>query len=153
MLEELEPDLCEIDLRRIVDFGHGFSPLFEMKVIDELLHGEAVAIDMAISTVISANRDLLDWQSANRISNLLNKIGLLITHEVCTEDCLIDSLSDVAKHRGGRQSLPIPLQIGTARFLDDVSLDECNTAYSYLAEFFSQYTRPSNRELIDASGI
>ncbi|KAM4613822.1 LOW QUALITY PROTEIN: 2-epi-5-epi-valiolone synthase [Polymixia lowei] len=47
MLEELTPDLWEddLDLNRLVDFGHLINPELEMKVLPSMLHGEAVNID------------------------------------------------------------------------------------------------------------
>ena len=51
MLEELEPNLWEHCLSRLVDYGHTFSPEIEMAALalgsnEMLLHGEAVNIDM-----------------------------------------------------------------------------------------------------------
>ena len=57
MLEELEYNLWEHILSRLVDYGHAFSPEIEMAALqgDEalLLHGEAVNIDMALTTQVS----------------------------------------------------------------------------------------------------
>jgi hypothetical protein len=53
MLEELEPNLWEHVLCRLVDYGHCVSPEIEMAALHhgaELLHGEAVNIDMALTT-------------------------------------------------------------------------------------------------------
>ena len=56
MLEELEGNLWEHILMRVVDYGHTFSPEIEMAALhgDDamLLHGEAVNIDMAITTQV-----------------------------------------------------------------------------------------------------
>ena len=55
MLEELEPNLWEHVLCRLGDYGHTFSPEIEMAALthgDELLHGEAVNIDMALTTQV-----------------------------------------------------------------------------------------------------
>ena len=58
MLEELEYNLWEHILSRLVDYGHAFSPEIEMAALqgDEalLLHGEAVNIDMALTTQVCA---------------------------------------------------------------------------------------------------
>lgn len=54
-LEELEYNLWEHVLCRVVDYGHAFSPEIEMAALtygDELLHGEAVNIDMALTTQV-----------------------------------------------------------------------------------------------------
>ena len=55
MLEELEYNLWEHILCRLVDYGHTFSPELEMAALvsgNELLHGEAVNIDMALTTQV-----------------------------------------------------------------------------------------------------
>lgn len=56
MLEELEYNLWEHILQRLVDYGHAFSPEIEMAAMDGdeamLLHGEAVNIDMALTTQV-----------------------------------------------------------------------------------------------------
>ena len=56
MLEELEGNLWEHILMRVVDYGHTFSPEIEMAALHGsagmLLHGEAVNIDMAITTQV-----------------------------------------------------------------------------------------------------
>ena len=61
MLEELEPNLWEHVLCRLVDYGHTFSPEIEMAALthgDELLHGEAVNIDMALTTQVGTRQSL-----------------------------------------------------------------------------------------------
>ena len=56
MLEELEYNLWEHILHRLVDYGHTFSPEIEMAALNGeeamLLHGEAVNIDMALTTQV-----------------------------------------------------------------------------------------------------
>ena len=47
-----QPNLWEFNLRRIVDYGHTFSPCLEMAALESdapLLHGEAVCIDMCFT--------------------------------------------------------------------------------------------------------
>jgi|GEM_PF-7033513 3-dehydroquinate synthase len=56
MLEELAPNLWETTLERSVDFGHSFAPLLEMRALPELLHGEAVALDVLLSCRIALRR-------------------------------------------------------------------------------------------------
>ena len=56
MLEELEYNLWEHILMRLVDYGHAFSPEMEMAAMHGdtagLLHGEAVNCDMALTTQV-----------------------------------------------------------------------------------------------------
>merc|ERR1712032_657173 len=56
MLEELAPNLWEHSLDRLVDFGHVVGQNLEMSALgseDKLMHGEAVACDMAYMSVLS----------------------------------------------------------------------------------------------------
>ena len=64
MIEELQDNLWEKNLERCVDYGHSFSPIIEMKSlvdpnIPELLHGQAVTLDVIFSAILSYNRDYL----------------------------------------------------------------------------------------------
>lgn len=140
MLKELEPNLWENDLQRLVDFGHTLSPIFEMKAVDTLLHGEAVAVDMCISTLVAANRKLLDQQQAMRIIELTQKIGLPIIHPTCTSSNIAQALAEIVKHRDGLQRMPVPIAIGQAAFLHDVTAQECIHACKQLGNIAQQYS-------------
>merc|ERR1711970_1578520 len=74
MLEELAPNLWEHCLDRLVDFGHGIGQNLEMSALgteDELMHGEAVACDMAFMTVLSNTLGLISTEQRAAILNLL----------------------------------------------------------------------------------
>jgi 2-epi-5-epi-valiolone synthase len=132
MLQELQPNLWEHDLRRVVDYGHSFSPTIEMEVLPELLHGEAVSIDMALSAVLACRRGLLTRRDLDRILAVMDRLGLPARHPVCTSDLLAKALEDTVKHRDGRQLLPLTEGIGAARFVDDVSYGELEEALAML---------------------
>ena len=71
MLEELEYNLHEHILSRLVDYGHTFSMEIEMAGLAEgMLHGEAVAIDMAVTTQLAMARGLLSTADAERVFRL-----------------------------------------------------------------------------------
>jgi 3-dehydroquinate synthase len=123
MLDELRDNLWETTLERLVDFGHAISPAIELLALPELLHGEAVAIDMALFTTVSCRRGLLSGADRDRVLDLLRSIGLPVTHDLLEPSVLRDALAEVTRHRGGRQRLPLPTSIGTACFVNDVT--EC----------------------------
>lgn len=69
MLEELEYNLWEHILCRLVDYGHTFSPELEMAALasgNELLHGEAVNIDMALTTQVTVQLKALSSFSKSK---------------------------------------------------------------------------------------
>ncbi|WP_405180814.1 sedoheptulose 7-phosphate cyclase [Nocardia sp. NBC_01377] len=124
ILAELEPNLWEDDLQRLPDFGHTFSPAFELAATPMLFHGEAVAIDMAVSCLIAHHRALIDEESLTRILALMARIGLPLTHPCLNQDLLAAGLADSTRHRDGRQNIPLLTKIGTAIFAQDIRVEE-----------------------------
>jgi 3-dehydroquinate synthetase len=78
MLQELQPNLLEEDLARRVDFGHTFSYGLETRRETHLLHGEAVLLDIAISTLIARERNLLSDDETGRIFHLFAALGIIL---------------------------------------------------------------------------
>ncbi|GAA2716798.1 MULTISPECIES: sedoheptulose 7-phosphate cyclase [Streptomyces] len=128
MLQELQGNLWEHDLERIVDYGHSFSPTLEMRALPELLHGEAVCLDMALTTVIAERRGLVRPLERRRVLATMRELGLPVWHRLCTPEVLGEALADTVRHRDGSQRLPLPLGIGRAVFVDDVTPDETAAA-------------------------
>ncbi|MBG0566348.1 sedoheptulose 7-phosphate cyclase [Actinoplanes aureus] len=128
MLAELEPNLWERELDRLVDFGHSVGPALEMRADGELLHGETVAIDIALFTTVAASRGVLDDKAGRRILELLHRLALPTDHHLLDGDLLRRAMTDTVRHRDGRQRLPVPVGIGAATFLNDVSDEELRSA-------------------------
>ena len=133
MLEELSGNLWENVLERIVDYGHTFSPKLEMAALPELLHGEAVAIDMSLSLVLAAQRDLITPKELFRALTLMDAYGLPTTHPQCEEDLLMKALAESTSHRDGLQRVPLSHGIGRAVFVNDLTRNEIRSAAKYLA--------------------
>jgi 2-epi-5-epi-valiolone synthase len=128
MLAELEPNLWEHDLDRLVDFGHSVGPAIEMLAGGDLLHGESVAVDIAVFTTVAARRGLLGDKDARRILELLHRLSLPTDHVLLDDDVVRDAMADTVRHRDGRQRLPVPVAIGAATFLNDVTEKELSVA-------------------------
>lgn len=128
MLEELQPNLWEKVLERVVDYGHTFSPTIEMHALPELLHGEAVAVDMALTTVLAERRGLVSAYQRERILSVMEQLGLPSWHPLCTPEVLTNALRDTVRHRDGKQRLPLPVGIGSAVFVNDVTDEELGAA-------------------------
>ncbi|MGW0615350.1 sedoheptulose 7-phosphate cyclase [Streptomyces sp. NPDC002788] len=133
MLEELQPNLWESALERCVDYGHTFSPTIEMHALPELLHGEAVVIDMALTTALSALRGDVSQAQADRIFSVIRALGLPLWNDVLDDPGLLEAaLRDTVRHRDGRQRLPLPVGIGRHRFVNDVDPAELRAATELL---------------------
>jgi 3-dehydroquinate synthase len=133
MLEELANNLWEHTLERVVDYGHTFSPRLEMDALPELLHGEAVAIDMALTLVIAAQREFITQHELSRALRLIEAYSLPIHHAHCDEELLMKALAETTSHRDGLQRLPLTRGIGRAVFINDLTRAEVRYATGYLA--------------------
>jgi 3-dehydroquinate synthase len=129
MLEELQPNLWEQCLERCVDYGHTLSPTIEMEALPELLHGEAVAVDMALTTVMGRMRGDVTEHQAQRVLALMDRLRLPLWTEVLARPGILDgALADTVRHRDGQQRLPLPVGIGHHRFVNDVTPGELDAA-------------------------
>lgn len=141
MIQELQPDLLEKNLERVVDFGHSFSPLIEMNslkdsTVSSLPHGQAVTLDIIFSSCLSYNRGLLGKESLNRIIELCQMCNLSVTHPYFKNVLMLwESLLDTTKHRNGNQNLPIPNRLGSCVFINDVTLPEVHDVVGVFEKF------------------
>lgn len=132
MLAELEPNLWEAELARCVDFGHTFSPSLELLANPVLLHGEAVAVDMALCVALAHGRGLLTAEETERAISLIQKSGLPTSNPVFNLALLEEALVDTIKHRDGLQRIPLTDGIGNVAFVNDITRDELAVALAFL---------------------
>jgi 3-dehydroquinate synthase len=119
LLEELEPNLYEEKTyRRLLDFGHTLSPLIESESAFRISHGKAVAIDIAISTVMAFELRMISLQYRDRILRLLINAGLPIYSQLLTTEKSWRALAEIEAHRGGDLNLVLPTGIGSAKFVN-----------------------------------
>lgn len=128
MLAELEPNLFEDELARKVDFGHTFSYGLEARHESRLLHGEAVLLDILVSTVIAEGRGLLPAHDAQRIFALVDRLGIRLDVDVLDAEVMWQSLLDRVRHRNGQQRVPMPAGLGECVFVNDIARAELDAA-------------------------
>ncbi|MGQ3383220.1 sedoheptulose 7-phosphate cyclase [Glutamicibacter sp. TV12E] len=133
MLEELQPNLWESNLERCVDYGHTFGPTLEMHVLPELLHGEAVAIDMALTTGISFHRGLMSKDQAHRVLDAIKGIGIDPWSETLNdEQLMMTAVDDITKHRDGLQRIPLTRGLGGHLFVNDIGIDDVRAGARFI---------------------
>jgi len=119
-LELLNGDIYETNsYARVLDFGHTFSPNIEVSTNHQVLHGEAVAIDIAISSAISKKLGVLTEKDFFRLIAVVKKCGLDILHPAIGAGMLLKGLESIIAHRNGELNLVIPAGIGACEFLRD----------------------------------
>jgi 3-dehydroquinate synthase len=120
-------DPFETGSARPLDFGHWAAHKLEQLSHFELSHGEAVAIGVALDVLYSRNLGRLDAASAERILNLLEKLGFtLFAHELLNANnaelpAVLSGLEEFREHLGGE--LSITLLEGIGRSLEVHEMD------------------------------
>ncbi|WP_340687935.1 sedoheptulose 7-phosphate cyclase [Amycolatopsis coloradensis] len=134
MLEELEPNLWEETLERSMDYGHTFSPAVEMLGLPSMLHGEAVCLDMALSTALACRRGLVNEDECGRVFSVMSDLELPTWSPLHTPEVLGSALHATVRRRDGQQRLPLPVGIGNTVFVNDVSDEELVAAIEFQRE-------------------
>jgi len=137
MLEELEPNLFEEDLARKVDFGHTFSYGLETRHEAHLYHGEAVLLDILVSTLIARGRNLLSDEEVRRIFRLTDDLGFELDASILDPDLLWASLTERTYHRNGLQRVPMPRGMGECIFINDIKANEIELAVKNLENWMA----------------
>ncbi len=132
MLDELAPNLYEGELTRRVDFGHTFSYGLEVSPRLDLLHGEAVLLDILVSISLARRRDMLTERDVGRVFALIGRLGIQPDLSLLDAGVMWASLLDRIEHRNGEQRVPMPVGLGRCVFLNDVTFQEIEVAIAAL---------------------
>ena len=112
MLDELRKNPYEDQTyERLVDFGHTFSPALEGAMGFEIQHGEAVAIDMALSATIARSLGLIAPEACERILRVLRTASLPTFARRLDVPLCREALIEASRHRGGAMNLVVPAGI------------------------------------------
>lgn len=117
-------DPFETGSSRPLDFGHWSAHKLEQLSDFEVLHGEAVAMGMALDTVYSNLCGLLSDDETDRIIRLLRQLGFDLTHplmEVEAEDsAILRGLEEFREHLGGRLTIMLLDKIGAGTEVHEI---------------------------------
>ena len=133
-------DEHESGLRMILNFGHTLGHAVEQATrYKVLLHGEAVGWGMIAALHLALRRGTISRAHAERLKNLIDRYGPLPPLRLRTAKLVAASGSD-KKNVGGVRRFVLPLGIGDAGVVDDVTPAELESAAKYLLE----QARPAN---------
>jgi 3-dehydroquinate synthetase len=128
MLELEVPNLHEIELDRVIAYGHTWSPVLELAPEIPFFHGHAINIDMAFSTTIAEQRGYLSASDRDRLFWLMSRLGLSLTSPHLTPELIRKATDSIVKTRDGLLRAAVPRPIGTCHFINDLSFDELDEA-------------------------
>jgi 3-dehydroquinate synthase len=124
-------DERETGERALLNFGHTFGHALEAATgySDRLLHGEAVAVGMALALEFSAHLGLLRRVEAERVIRHLAEVGLptrlsMIPGTLPQADLLIDLMAQDKKVRRGKLTFILARAIGSSVVAPDIDVAE-----------------------------
>ena len=122
-----EDELETTGRRAILNFGHTFGHAIEAETGYAMLHGEAVALGMALAFRFSAARGLCAAGEADRATAHLQAAGLPVRLEGMSAGRLVQHMAGDKKATGGRVAFVLTRGIGKAFVDRAVELGEVET--------------------------
>jgi len=119
-------DPFELGSSRPLDFGHWSAHKLEQLSGFKILHGEAVAMGIALDTLYSALSGRLPMEKAERIIGLLIQCGFEITNTLLKiEDEnseILKGLQEFREHLGGQLTVMLLADIGRGEEVHDLNI-------------------------------
>jgi len=146
MLELEVPNLHELDLDRVIAYGHTWSPTLELTPEIPMFHGHGVNIDMAFSATIAAVRGYISIADRDRIQGLMSRIGLAIDSPYLTSELLWKATESISRTRDGLLRAAVPHPIGSCFFINDLTRNELDETLAIHKEISRGYPRGGDGE-------
>jgi demethyl-4-deoxygadusol synthase len=124
MLSLEVPNLHELDLDRVIAYGHTWSPTLELTPEIPMFHGHGVNIDMAFSATLAQQRGYISMSDRDRILRLMSRIGLAIDSPYLSPELLWKATESISRTRDGLLRAAVPDPIGNCSFINDLAKDE-----------------------------
>ena len=152
MLELEVPNLHELDLDRVIAYGHTWSPTLELTPEPPLFHGHAIAVDMAFSATLAAELGHISTADRDRVLGLFSSVGLAIDSPYFTAELIEKATPSIMQTRDGKLRAAVPKPLGTCHFVNDLTVEdlvrvlgvhkELAAGYPRGGEGVEQYTAP-----------
>jgi len=146
MLSLEVPNLHELDLDRVIAYGHTWSPTLELAPAVPFFHGQAISIDMAFSATIAEQRGYIPASDRDRLFWLMSRLGLALNSPYLTPGLLREATKSIIQTRDGLLRAAMPRPIGTCHFASDLSADELDQALTVHQQVCRGYPRGGDGE-------
>jgi demethyl-4-deoxygadusol synthase len=140
------PNLHELDLDRVIAYGHTWSPTLELTPELPMFHGHGVNIDMAFSATIAQQRGYISVADRDRILGLMSRIGLAIDSPYLTAELLWKATESISRTRDGLVRAAVPMPIGSCHFMNDLTRSNLEEYLAVHKEICRQYPRSGDGE-------
>jgi len=153
-LDRLIKDCAELHMRQIrlggdpfeagsarpLDFGHWSAHKLEHLTRNEVNHGEAVAIGIALDTRYSVMTGLLAKGEDERVLDVLKQLGFTLWHDaLCRKNAkgqlsLLQGLADFQEHLGGELTVTLLTDVGHAIEVHEMNAELVNHCIDWLQQ-------------------
>jgi 3-dehydroquinate synthase len=128
-------DAFERGQTRPLDFGHWAAHKLEQMTGYAVLHGEAVAMGLALDTTYARLRGWLPEAEHDRILLCLANIRLPLYHPAMEDvETLLQGLAEFQEHLGGERAIPMIRAAGDAFDARDIDEALMNRALNWLRD-------------------
>lgn len=131
-------DPFEMGSSRPLDFGHWSAHKLEQLTNFEILHGEAVAMGIALDSSYSAFSNRLSKAEAARIIDLLLQLKFEITHpflQLENDNVLLEGLNEFQQHLGGQLTIMLLSAVGKGEEVHEIDPVILKSSAQYLKEY------------------
>ncbi|MEO8414674.1 MAG: 3-dehydroquinate synthase [Ginsengibacter sp.] len=118
-------DPFETGSSRPLDFGHWSAHKLEQLTNFDVIHGEAVVMGIALDSMYSSLSGRLPLEKAERIIQLLIRIGFDITHpfiQIKEDSKVLLGLNEFREHLGGRLTIMLLCDIGKGEEVHEIDI-------------------------------
>ena len=153
MLDLEVPNLHELDLDRVIAYGHTWSPTLELAPERPMLHGHAVNVDMALSATLAERRGYITVADRDRILGLMSRLGLALDSPYLTTELLRAASESITQTRDGLLRAPVPRPIASCFFVNDATDDELDRTLSAHRQLCRSFPRGGDGEDVFISPV
>ena len=140
------PNLHELDLDRVIAYGHTWSPTLELTPDTPYFHGHAINVDMAFSATVAHELGYLSDTERDRILGVMSSLGLALDSPYLTPELLRDGTESIVQTRDGQLRAALPRPIGTCVFANDLDADQLDRMLASHKELVRGYPRQGDGE-------
>jgi 3-dehydroquinate synthase len=133
-------DPFESGSARPLDFGHWSAHKLEHLTRNEVNHGEAVAIGIALDTRYSVMAGLLPEGEDERVIRILERLGFTLWHDALRQKnpkgqlSLMQGLADFQEHLGGELTITLLADIGRGVEVHEMNAERINRCIDWLQQ-------------------
>lgn len=130
----VEEDAKELNLRRILNFGHTLGHALETVSNFSILHGECVAYGSMMASYISYKRGMITLDVLERIHMLFKQYELLAPLSTFSDEQVLKQILFDKKKTHGQIAFILLKNIGEIEIVQDVTEEEMKKALIYIKE-------------------